>query len=391
MSLNIFWFIPTFGDSRYLGSQQGARPLDFDYLKQLGSAVDTLGYDGVLIPTGRSCEDPFVVASALIGATCNLKFLVALRPGLLQPALAARQVATLDRLSGGRLALNLVAGGDSAELEGDGLFENSVERYEAAREFVTLWREIMAKAHEGEAVDFEGKHYKVKGAKLLFPTVQKPYPPLFFGGSSEAAHELAAEKVDLYITWGETPEAVAKKIADVRQRAEKFGRTVRIGLRVHVIVRETEEQAWAAAEELIGKLDEETIAQAQGTLTKLDSEGQRRMSALHKGGKARTRAELEVSPNLWAGVGLVRGGAGTALVGDPQTVVARLQEYADLGVDTFVLSGYPHLEEAYRFAELVFPLLPGKGRQQLPGAGTVVSGPFGGIVKDKPELKIAQS
>jgi alkanesulfonate monooxygenase len=115
------------------------------------------------------------------------------------------------------------------------------------------------------------------------------------------------------------------------------------------------------------------------------------MSALHKSGKARTRAELEVSPNLWAGVGLVRGGAGTALVGDPQTIVARLQEYADLGVDTFVLSGYPHLEEAYRFAELVFPLLPGKNRAQLPGSGTVVSGPFGGMVKAKPELKIAQS
>ncbi|WP_035383647.1 FMNH2-dependent alkanesulfonate monooxygenase [Ferriphaselus sp. R-1] len=389
--MNIFWFIPTFGDSRYLGSQQGSRPLDFDYLKQLGSAVDTLGYDGVLIPTGRSCEDPFVVASALIGVTRKLKFLVALRPGLLQPALAARQVATLDRLSGGRLALNLVAGGDSTELEGDGLFENSVERYEAAREFVTLWREILAKAHEGEAVDFDGKHYQVKGAKLLFPSVQKPYPPLFFGGSSEAAHELAAEKVDLYITWAEIPKAVAEKIADVRQRAEKFGRKVRIGLRVHVIVRETEAQAWTAAEELISKLDEETISKAQSTLTKLDSEGQRRMSALHKGGKARTRAELEVSPNLWAGVGLVRGGAGTALVGDPQTVVARLQEYADLGVDTFVLSGYPHLEEAYRFAELVFPLLPGKNRAQLPGANLVVSGPFGGIVRDRPELKISQS
>lgn len=388
--MDIFWFIPTFGDSRYLGSQQGARPLDFDYLRQLGSAVDSLGYDGVLIPTGRSCEDPFVVASSLIGVTNKLKFLVALRPGLLQPALAARMTATLDRLSGGRLALNLVAGGDSAELEGDGLFEDSVERYEAAREFVTVWRQILSRAHQGESLDFEGKHYKVKGAKLLFPTVQEPYPPLFFGGSSEAAHELAAEKVDLYITWGEMPAAVAKKIADVRERAARHGRTVRFGLRVHVIVRETDEQAWAAADELIGKLDEETIAKAQTKLTRLDSEGQRRMSALHQGGKARTRAELEVSPNLWAGVGLVRGGAGTALVGDPETVTARLQEYADLGVDTFVLSGYPHLEESYRFAELVFPLLPGKGRQRLPGSGLVVSGPFGGIVKDRPEPKVAQ-
>lgn len=381
MTLNIFWFIPTFGDSRYLGSTEGTRALDSDYLKQIGVAVDTLGYDGVLIPTGRSCEDPWIVASTLAAVTRKLKLLVALRPGLLQPALAARQAATLDRLSGGRVAFNLVAGGDTAELEGDGLFQDSKERYDAAREFVTLWREIMAKSHQGEAVDFDGEHYKVKNAKLLFPTVQQPYPPLFFGGSSEAAHELAAEKVDLYITWGETPEAVAKKIADVRARAAKHGRTVRFGIRLHAIVRETEEQAWAAAEELISKLDDETINASQSALGKIDSEGQRRMSALHNGGKARTRAELEISPNLWAGVGLVRGGCGTALVGDPQTVAARIKEYADLGIDTFVLSGYPHLEESYRVAELLFPLLPGKAKPHL--AGHVLSGPFGNVVAQK--------
>ncbi|HZW24633.1 MAG TPA: FMNH2-dependent alkanesulfonate monooxygenase [Gallionella sp.] len=385
--MNIFWFIPTFGDSRYLGSTEGTRPLDSDYLKQIGVAVDTLGYDGVLIPTGRSCEDPWIVASTLAAVTRKLKLLVALRPGLLQPALAARQAATLDRLSGGRVAFNLVAGGDTAELEGDGLFQDSKERYDSAREFVTLWREIMAKSHQGEAVDFDGEHYKVKNAKLLFPTVQQPYPPLFFGGSSEAAHELAAEKVDLYITWGETPEAVAKKIADVRARAAKHGRTVRFGIRLHAIVRETEEQAWAAAEELISKLDDETINASQSALGKIDSEGQRRMSALHKGGKARTRAELEISPNLWAGVGLVRGGCGTALVGDPQTVAARIKEYADLGIDTFVLSGYPHLEESYRVAELLFPLLPGKAKPHL--AGHVLSGPFGNVVAQKPELRVA--
>lgn len=387
MTLNIFWFIPTFGDSRYLGSSQGTRALDSDYLKQIGVAADTLGYDGVLIPTGRSCEDPWIVASYLAAVTSKLKLLVALRPGLLQPSVAARQAATLDRLSGGRVAFNLVAGGDSAELEGDGLFQDSKERYDSAREFVTLWREIIAASHEDKSVDFDGEHYKAKNAKLLFPTVQRPYPPLFFGGSSEAAHDLAAEKVDLYITWGETPKAVAEKIADVRKRAAKHGRTVRFGIRLHVIVRETEEQAWTAAEDLISKLDDKTIETAQSALTKLDSEGQRRMSALHKGGKARTRAELEISPNLWAGVGLVRGGAGTALVGDPQTVAARIKEYADLGIDTFVLSGYPHLEESYRVAELLFPLLPGKAKAHL--TGHVLSGPFGSVVSDKPELRAA--
>jgi alkanesulfonate monooxygenase len=164
---------------------------------------------------------------------------------------------------------------------------------------------------------------------------------------------------------------------------------MRFGIRLHAIVRETEEQAWAAAEELISKLDDATINSSQTALGKIDSEGQRRMSALHKGGKARTRAELEISPNLWAGVGLVRGGCGTALVGDPQTVAARIKEYADLGIDTFVLSGYPHLEESYRVAELLFPLLPGKGQQQL--SGHVLSGPFGGVVSEKPALRVSQS
>ena len=136
-----------------------------------------------------------------------------------------------------------------------------------------------------------------------------------------------------------------------------------------MIVRETDAEAWAAADALISKLDDDTVGQAQQAFARMDSEGQRRMAELHAGGKKRSRADLEISPNLWAGVGLVRSGAGTALVGDPKTVAARIREYADLGLDTFVLSGYPHLEEAYRFAELVFPLLPLSVRDKLSGQG----------------------
>lgn len=275
MSLNIFWFIPTFGDSRYLGSKIESRVSDFDYVKQVAIAADTLGFDGVLVPTGRSCEDPFVVASSLIGVTQRLKFLVALRPGLLQPALAARISSTLDRFSNGRVAFNLVAGGDKAELEGDGLFQDSEERYEAAAEFIDLWKDILKASYEKNVVNFEGKHYKTVNSKLLYPPVQRPHPPLFFGGSSQKAHELAAQKVDLYITWGETPTAVKAKIEDVKAKAAKYGRTVRFGIRLHIIVRETEAEAWEAAEKLISKLDDEKINASQKALTKLDSEGQR--------------------------------------------------------------------------------------------------------------------
>ena len=389
--MQIFWFLPTHGDSRYLGTSEGARPVDLDYLQQIAGAADHLGYEGVLIPTGRSCEDPWVIASSLIGATKKLKFLVAVRPGLHQPSLAARMAATFDRLSNGRLLVNLVTGGDQAELEGDGVYLDHAARYEQSAEFIRIWREILARSHDGQAFDYEGKHLSVKGAKLLYPPVQKPHPPVWFGGSSAAAHELAAEQVDAYLTWGEPPAEVAKKLADVRVRAERQGRQVQFGIRLHVIVRETEEAAWKAAEDLISRVDDETVIRAQAAFARMDSEGQRRMAALHAGGAKRTRAELEIAPNLWAGVGLVRGGAGTALVGDAKTVAARIEEYAALGLDRFILSGYPHLEEAYRFAELVFPLLSRKAKARL--AGGSLSGPFGEVVAnlDAPSRLVSQS
>ena len=389
--MQIFWFLPTHGDSRYLGTAEGARAVDLAYLQQIAGAADTLGYEGVLIPTGRSCEDPWVIASSLIGATKKLKFLVAVRPGLHQPSLAARMAATFDRLSGGRVLVNLVTGGDQTELEGDGVFLDHASRYEQSAEFIRIWREIIARSHEGQSFDYDGKHLSVKGAKLLFPPTQKPHPPVWFGGSSEAAHELAAEQVDTYLTWGEPPAEVAKKIADVKARAARKGRTVKFGIRLHVIVRETEDEAWRAAESLISKVDDATVIRAQAAFAKMDSVGQRRMAALHAGGAKRTRADLEISPNLWAGVGLVRGGAGTALVGDAKTVAARIEEYAALGLDHFVLSGYPHLEESYRFAELVFPLLPRKQRPGLPGQ--TLTGPFGEVVAnlDAPSRLVSQS
>ncbi|MGO3742009.1 FMNH2-dependent alkanesulfonate monooxygenase [Kerstersia sp.] len=346
---DIFWFLPTSGDTRYLGTSDFGRAPSNEYLRSIATTSENLGYDGLLIPTGSSCLDPWVVAASLVPVTQRIKLLVALRTSLGAPVSSARQAATLDQALHGRLLLNVVPGGDATELAADGVFLDHDTRYDYAAEYLTIWRRLLA----GETVDVDGQYFKVKQGRNFFPPVQRPYPPLYFGGSSAAAHELAASQVDAYLTWGEPPAAVAEKFADVRERAARHGRTLKLGVRLHVIVRETNEEAWAEADRLISKLTDDDIAQAQKNYARMDSVGQARMAALHGG----RRDRLEVSPNLWAGVGLVRGGAGTALVGDAATVAAKLKEYADLGADTFVLSGYPHLEESIRFAELVFPLL----------------------------------
>jgi alkanesulfonate monooxygenase len=348
--LNVFWFIPTNGDGRYLGTDLGHRPADPRYLREIAQAADRLGFGGVLLPTGKGCEDSWITAGGLAPATERLRFLVAIRPGSASPAFYARQAAALDRLSNGRLLLNVVVGGSAAELAGDGIFLDHDARYLQAQEFLTIWRRMMA----GERVSYEGEFLRVEGAELAFPSVQKPHPPLWFGGSSDAAIDLAADHVDTYLTWGEPVLQVAEKITRVRARSAAHGRCVRFGLRIHLIVRPTEAEAWQAAEKLIAYITPEAIAAARARLEKeSDSEGQRRMSALH----GFDRNKLLVGPNLWAGLGLVRSGAGTALVGDPETVAARLREYQGIGIETIIASGYPHLEEAYNVAELLFPVL----------------------------------
>lgn len=371
--MQILWFIPTHGDGRYLGTAIGGRAVTPEYLRQIAQAVDNLGYTGALLPTGRSCEDAWIAASSLISATNRMKFLVAIRPGIVSPGVAARMAATFDRMSNGRLLVNVVTGGDPVELAGDGLHLSHDDRYDLTDEFLTVWRGVLT----GETIDLDGRYLNIKGGKLLFPPVQNPYPPLWFGGSSAAAKRVAAKHIDVYLTWGEPPDQVAQKIEEVRQLAAEQGRTVRFGIRLHVIVRETESEAWDAANQLIKYVDDEAIATAQKAFARADSEGQRRMTQLHGG----SREALEISPNLWAGVGLVRGGAGTALVGDPDTVVKRMLEYHELGIETFIFSGYPHLEEAYRVAELLFPCLPLEN--QPPPLTTHVMSPFGEIVANE--------
>ncbi|MFD0004105.1 LLM class flavin-dependent oxidoreductase [Streptomyces sp. NPDC127178] len=378
MSLTFHWFLPTNGDSRHVvGGGHGTpatasgrdRPPTVAYLSQIARAAEDLGFVGALTPTGAWCEDAWLTTAMVSQHTERLKFLVAFRPGFVSPTLAAQMAATFQRQSGGRLLLNVVTGGENHEQRAYGDFLDKDDRYRRTGEFLQIVRELW----EGKTVDLVGEHLQVEDARLA--RVPDPVPEVYFGGSSPIAGEIAARHVDVYLTWGEPPAAVAEKIAWIRALAEKEGRSVRFGIRLHVITRDTAEQAWAEAGRLLAGFDTETVRAVQAGLARSESEGQRRMLALHGG----SSDGLEIYPNLWAGIGLVRGGAGTALVGSHDEVAERIAEYHRLGIDEFVLSGYPHLEEAYAFGEGVLPRLEAQG---------LWSHPFRSATAPRPEAQI---
>lgn len=359
MPVTFHWFLPTNGDGRRLvepavatpGIAGGQRPATFGYLTQIVLAAESFGFEGALTPTGPWCDDAWLTTAALAQRTERLKFLVAFRPGAMSPTLAAQMAATYQFHTGGRLLLNVVTGGDSAEQRAYGDWLDKEGRYERCAEFLQIVRALWT----GGRTDFDGRHLQVEGGAL--GRVPDPLPDIYFGGSSPAALDVAARHVDAYLTWGEPPALVAEKVERVRALAAAHGRTVRFGIRLHVVSRDTSEAAWAAADQLLEGISEEEIAKVHARMQTTESEGQRRMLELHGG----SRSDLEVSPNLWAGVGLARGGAGTALVGSHEEVADRIEEYAALGLDEFVLSGYPHLEELYWFGEGVLPVLEKRG------------------------------
>jgi alkanesulfonate monooxygenase len=382
MTLTFHWFLPTNGDSRDIvggghgmpaGAAGGARPPSVAYLGQIARSAEQLGFEGALTPTGAWCEDAWLSTAMLSEVTERLKFLVAFRPGLISPTLAAQMASTFQRLSRGRLLLNVVTGGESHEQRAYGDFLDKDDRYARTDEFLHIVRSLW----RGETVTHHGTHLRVEEARLA--SVPDPVPAVYFGGSSKAAGPVAVRHSDVYLTWGEPPEQVAEKVAWIRELAAVEGRELRYGIRLHVIARDTSEQAWAQARRLLDGIPESDIAAVQAGLARSESEGQRRMVALHGGARDR----LEISPNLWAGVGLVRGGAGTALVGSHLEIADRIAEYHALGITEFILSGYPHLEEAYWFGEGVLPELNRRGLWQHPAGPrtAALSVPFAGVAR----------
>jgi alkanesulfonate monooxygenase len=355
----VHWFLPSRGDGRdvnpattdrgHTAAALRRRPT-LEYLTAVAQAAEQAGFAAVLTPTGAGCEDAWVLCAALVPATTRLEFLVAFRPGFVLPTLAAHQAATFGRLSGGRLRLNIVTGGDPAEQRAYGDFLDHDERYARTGEFL----EVLRKSFAGQPFDFTGRHVQVAGGGLGEPA---EVPPIYLGGASPAAEEVTARWVDRYLMWGEPPAMAAPRIERVQELAAAQGRTVRFGIRLHVITRDTPEEAWAEADRMLARMPAAAIAAAQERYARMDSVGQARMTSLHGGRSGDGARSLEIAPNLWSGIGLVREGAATALVGSHEQVAERIAEYQAIGLDEFILSGYPHLEEAWRVGEEVLPLL----------------------------------
>lgn len=365
MTLIFDWFLPTNGgDGRHVvggghgvDARQSGRPASHAYLGQIARSAEQLGFEAALTPTGAWCDDAWLATASLAPVTQRLDFLVAFRPGLTSPTLAAQMGATFQKVSGGRLRVNVVTGGESHEQRAYGDFLDKDARYARCDEFLTVVRALWA----GETVDFAGEHVRVEGARLQ--QLPDPVPQVYFGGSSPAAHRVAAKHADVYLTWGEPPAAVGAKVAELRELAAAQGRQLRFGVRLHVINRDTSAEAWAEADRLLAGISDADIEQVQAGLARSESTGQARMLELHGG----SRDRLEIHPNLWAGVGLVRGGAGTAMVGSHEEVADLIEQYHAVGIEEFVLSAYPHLEGAYWFGEGVLPVLEQRGLWKHPG------------------------
>ncbi len=352
------WFLPTRGDSDSPGVipafgdtevRSGRRLPTIDYLTQVANAAENAGFRSVLTPVGLGCPDPWVLCSAIAARTNRLGFIVAVRPSVASPTLLAQQADTFTTLHGPRLILNIVTGGDPAEQAAYGDFTDHDGRYQITDEALEIAGPLLA----GERITFRGTHLRVEDAALVGASGVPV--PIYFGGASPAAHSVAARHADTYLLWGEPLEAVAARIERLRELAVQQGRALRFGLRIHVLSRDTSEEAWAEADRIQAGFDPAVVAQVQSRKSRMDSVGQSRMAALHDVQTPTSAADLTVAPNLWAGIGLVREGVATAIVGDHDEVAERLSEYTDIGIDEFILSGYPHLEEATRVGREVIP------------------------------------
>lgn len=363
MGLRFGWFIPTAGDTTAFGDPARSVPPSLELFERVGKAAEAAGFEYALVPVQTACWEAYISCAMVAARTERLALLVAARPGFVAPTVMAKMLSTFDQLTKGRLRVNLIAGGGAAEMAADGLFADHDARYEMMDETVEVMKRVWT---EPGPVDFAGKHFRVEGARVLPRPFQHPHPPFYLGGNSDAAKEVCAKHADVQLFWGDTPDNIARRVAEIRDRAARYDRAGRIafGMRLQVIVREDEAEAWAFADQLIAGAS----AGHRRMIAEMweQSESNRRMQELA------TAPDLRLGDHLWTGITLVRPGAGVAVVGNPKQVAETLREFVDVGCTEFCLSGYPHDEEASRFGRLVMPLLTGSG------ASPAVRGPAAG-------------
>lgn len=377
------WFIPTTGDGKYIGVTP-ERESTSEYMIQVAKEAEKAGFTFALIPTGGSCLDAWIVGSVIASHTSILKPLVAMRPGLIAPVLAARMAATLDVISDGRALINVVTGGSPDDLKatGDPLAEHHDKRYDRTLEFLEIVKSLWntnASVNDNEflgarnssgtekGIFFKGEYYSIENGASHPAPIQKPYPPIYFGGSSRAGKRTAAESADVYLMWAEPLDWIKEQINEVNQIVKEvneekgLNRSLRFGLRAQVLVRETEDKAYEAAWEIISKVDKQAISLSNQRFSRTDATNQKRQNQLRKQSE---NQDYFAGPNLWAGLSTVRGGGSLLLVGTPDQVSDRILEYADLGISSFILSGYPNLEEAERTGKLLLPLVKEKLKEK---------------------------
>ena len=343
MSCEVSWFSALCDDDyEFLGKPDPLLASSWEHCRDIVLAAETGGFDNILLPSGYALGlDTTAFAAAISTLTRRIRLLMAVRVGEAWPPQLARQIATIDRIAGGRLTINII----SSDLPGQTMA--SGPRYSRTVEAMHIVRALL----NGESVDHRGEHYTLKIDPPRMTTVSGRCPPFYFGGLSPDARAAAAAGADVYLMWPDTEGAVAEIITDMRARAAARGRTLKFGYRAHVVVRETEAEARAAADRLLSKLDDAAGAAIRAKSLDSASLGVARQAALRKA----AAGDGYVEANLWTGIGRARSGCGAAIVGDPDQVLAKLERYRAMGIEAFILSGYPHIAEADLFARHVLP------------------------------------
>jgi alkanesulfonate monooxygenase len=354
--IELGWFLPTSGDTTAYGDPKASVPSSARSFDRITQAAENAGFEYLLIPVNITCWEAWIAGAMMAARSKTIKPLIAARPGYINPVLLAKMISTFDQLSGGRICINLIAGLSDEQSAGDGLRFSKEDRYLLMEEEVSILKALWT---ANGPIDFDGKFYQLKGASVTPPIYQKPYPKFYLGGGSREAWEVSAKHSDVHLFWGDHPDRIAASMAEIRKLAGTYGRDQQIGfgMRLQIICREQEADAWEAARKLISSASDELLSR---TATQYGtSAANRRMQEL-----ARKENDL-IIPHLWTGITKVRAGAGVAIVGNPQQCADTLQKFIDIGCHSFCLSGYLHDEEAERFGRLVLPLLQARNRERM--------------------------